>query len=178
MVFRVDVDIIRNVHSSSDRPGQEVRFPDGTPVFALHIDARNGGYSPPDFGLYLDMAWRPDWPSTVIPWEDFEDPPDRNVLFEEVLAAFRRAKSGQWVEIGCLAACGRTGTVLACMATLAEVPADEAILWVRTHYDNCAVETLSQKALINEFEKWFSSLPNLPTQIVRRLEGNTSSLSK
>jgi hypothetical protein len=136
---------------SSPRPGRKVRFPDGTTLFALHIDSRTLDDPPPDFGLYMDPLWKPTWNATLIPWEDFDEPRDSSFLFTEIRAAFARAKAGQWVEVGCLAGCGRTGTVLACMAVLAGVPVQDAVTWVRTYYDSCAIETLSQVALVTRF---------------------------
>jgi Protein-tyrosine phosphatase len=133
------------------RPGARVTFPDGTVVFGLHIDARVAADAPPDFGLYLDAMWQPTWPATVVDWEDFAAPDDEDVLFAQVRSAFDRARSGAWVEVGCLAGCGRTGTVLACMAVLSGVPVSDAVTWVRRNYDSCAVETASQEALIKRF---------------------------
>ena len=48
---------------------------------------------------------------------------------------------------------GRTGTVLACMATLAGVPPDEAVAYVRRHYDKHAVETPGQKRYVRTFRR-------------------------
>jgi hypothetical protein len=139
--------------NSSHKPGTKVTFPDGTSVYALHIDSRNGAYPPPDFGLYLDRNWAPTWNAVVIPWKDFRPLKDPETLFREIRLAFERARTGQWVEVGCLAGCGRTGTVLACMAVLSGVPAGEAVNWVRSNYDQDAIETANQFELIDQFSK-------------------------
>ena len=47
---------------------------------------------------------------------------------------------GERVEIGCHGGRGRTGTVLACMATLAGIRAEDAVEWVRANYHRDAVE--------------------------------------
>ena len=41
--------------------------------------------------------------------------------------------AGERVEVTCGGGTGRTGTVLACMAVLAGVAADDAVGWVRAH---------------------------------------------
>ena len=46
---------------------------------------------------------------------------------------------------------GTNQTVLACMAVLAGVPADEAVAWVRANYRAGAVETDAQKLLVARF---------------------------
>ena len=66
-------------------------------------------------------------------------------------AAFARARSGGLVEVGCAGGLGRTGTVLACMATLAGVQSSEAVAWVRANYDQRAVETAEQEAFVERF---------------------------
>ncbi len=141
------------------KPGTKVLFPDGTSVYGLHIDSRNGPYPPPDFGLYLDRNWEPTWNAVVIDWRDFKPLKDPENLFREVRLAFERARAGQWVEVGCLAGCGRTGTVLACMAVLSGVAAENSVSWVRSNYDQDAIETTDQLDLILRFAASFSQ-PN------------------
>jgi hypothetical protein len=153
------------IGTSTPRPGTQVTFPDGTSVYALNIDSRNGSYPPPDFGLYLDWRWRPTWNAVVIPWEDFEELEDTASLFEQVRVAFERAKIGQWVEIGCLAGCGRTGTALACMAVLAGIPAQDAVRWVRTNYDQDAVETSDQIDLVGKFAGAIQTIEHSPRSL-------------
>lgn len=53
-------------------PGERVVFPDGTVIFALHVDSRKPSDAPPDFGLYLDRGWSPEWNSIIIPWQDLQ----------------------------------------------------------------------------------------------------------
>jgi Protein-tyrosine phosphatase len=139
------------------RCGERVTFPDGTTVFGLNIDDRRGDDRPPDFGLYLDRAWKPTWDATVIDWDDFEgSPPSKPLLFKEIERAFRKAQSRKWVEVGCLAGIGRTGTALACMAVISGVSADESVCWIRHYYDPYAVEGEEQESLIAEFAGWFA----------------------
>ncbi len=107
----------------------------------------------PSFGLYLDPRWQPGWPFELIEWPDFGLPLDASRAIEQIHGAYGRAADGEDVEVGCFGGLGRTGTVLACMGTLAGVPATEAVEWVRTHYDGRAVETREQE----EWVLWFAN---------------------
>jgi protein-tyrosine phosphatase len=107
---------------------------------------------PPDFGLYLlgksppPMAWESRW----IKWPDFRLPAD----VDAARAAFREVydRSGsERVEVACGGGRGRTGTTLACIAILAGVPAEEAVVYVREHYDRHAVETPWQRRFVRRF---------------------------
>ncbi len=82
-------------------------------------------------------------------WPDFGVPDDEEEVRRSVDDLHRRAKAGELVEIACYGGIGRTGTVLACLATRAGVAPDEAVEWVRTHYHPSAIETLQQRKLID-----------------------------
>ncbi|MGH3815245.1 MAG: protein-tyrosine phosphatase family protein [Pseudonocardiaceae bacterium] len=75
-----------------------------------------------------------------------------------IIRAYRRARSGQRVEVACNGGMGRTGTVIACMAFLAGHPADDAVGWTRRHYRSHAVETPAQRRWI----RWFATQVNCP----------------
>jgi hypothetical protein len=102
----------------------------------------------------LDARWAPTWPADVIAWPDFGLPVQPEVAAGQITAAFRRARRGELVEVGCLGGSGRTGTVLACMAVLAGVPPAEAVPWVREAYRREAVETADQEAWVQWFAGW------------------------
>jgi hypothetical protein len=129
-----------------------VRFPDGTTVRASALWERRAEDPERDYGLYFDRLWRPTWPADVLEWENNGVPQDPPAAAEMIREAFRRARAGGRVEIGCIAGLGRTGTALACMAILAGVPPDGAVDWVRSHYDPAAVETPEQEAWV----EWFA----------------------
>lgn len=131
-----------------------VRFPDGTHVRASSISDRRVDDPERTFGLYLDAQWQPTWPATVVDWEDFGLPTDRELAAQQIAEAFGRAQQGGLVEVGCLGGRGRTGTVLACMAVLAGVPSAEAVAWVRAAYRREAVETADQEAWVRWFAEW------------------------
>jgi hypothetical protein len=130
---------------------QTVIFPDETRVLASGWLQRKPGELAPDFGLYLDPQWHPTGPAVVLDWPDFGVPVDRAVADREIRGAFARARAGERVEIACIGGHGRTGTVLACMAILAGVPAAEAVRWVRAAYCPRAVQEPSQQYWIERF---------------------------
>jgi hypothetical protein len=129
-----------------------VVFPDGTGVEACGLRDRRAEAPHRDFGLYMDPRWAPTWPAELIEWEDFGLPADPERAAVQIRGAFARARAGERVEVGCAGGLGRTGTVLACMATLAGVPATEAVEWVRANYDRRAVETPKQEAFVRGFD--------------------------
>lgn len=132
--------------------GDTLKFPDGTVVWASSAHTRKAGEPKPDFGLYLASSWNPECLSYYIPWTDYGLPTInwQTVIFA-IEQAFESAKNGVNVEVGCVGGHGRTGTVLACMATIAGVKATNAVKWVRKHYCEHAVESEDQKW----FVKWF-----------------------
>jgi protein-tyrosine phosphatase len=64
--------------------------------------------------------------------------------------AWKRAPADR-VEIACGGGRGRTGTALACLAVLDGVPPEEAVDFVRRHYDGHAVETPWQRRYVRRF---------------------------
>ncbi len=133
----------------SDRHTQTgVHFPDGTTVHATSLSRASHCEVVPDFGLYLDGGWRPDGMAIMLPWRDYGLPSvGDGMAYYAIKEAFAWAKAGAFVEVGCIGAHGRTGTVLACMALLAdpELSSTEAIAFVRTAYCKHAIETREQE---------------------------------
>lgn len=119
----------------------------------------------PDFGLYLGdppdrprrallrrrAEWRPGWPADWVDWPDFRTPRDADAAVAQIVDAYRRARSGERVEVACTGGTGRTGTVIACMAVLAGHPVDDAVPWTRSNYRRRAVETPGQRRWISWF---------------------------
>jgi hypothetical protein len=129
-----------------------VTWPDGTPGLVQLPSGRRvrgrGLSRPlpsgplPEFGVYL-LGKAPEptaWESAWVPWPDFRLPRDPAVAREVLSDAWRRAETER-VEVACGGGRGRTGTALACLAVLDGVPAEDAVAWVRAHYDPRAVET-------------------------------------
>jgi protein-tyrosine phosphatase len=129
-----------------------VTFPDGTRVRASALFERRVDDPQRSFGLYLDARWQPRWAAELIDWPDFGLPEDAESAAGKIEAAFTRAQGDELVEVGCLGGSGRTGTVLACMAVLAGVPARQAVAWVRGAYKPGAVETVEQE----QWVLWFA----------------------
>jgi hypothetical protein len=106
----------------------------------------------PDFGLYLlgkppaGMRWDTRW----LRWPDFRLPADQGDARDGLREAWRRA-ADERVEVACGGGRGRTGTALACLAVLDGVPADEAVAFVREHYDTRAAETPWQRRYVVRF---------------------------
>lgn len=106
----------------------------------------------PQLGLYLlgkEPAPLP-WATRWLPWRDFGLPADKPAArrsFEEVLAEAAAVR----VEIACSGGRGRTGTALACLAVLDGVPPEDAVAYVRRHYDPRAVETPWQRYYVARF---------------------------
>lgn len=106
----------------------------------------------PTFAAYLlgrtppPVAWESRW----LRWPDFWLPNDRAQAREILREAWRRAAIER-VEIACGGGRGRTGTALACLAVLDGVSPEEAVGFVRRHYDRHAVETPWQRRYVARF---------------------------
>ena len=135
----------------------EVILPDGTSVWAASfpIDGYDrGGALAPDTGLYLDPHWAPPWPHRHLDWPDFELPVDVGAMVDGLNWVLAGARAGQRVEIGCIGGHGRTGTALACLATMAggrRWQATDPVQWVRQTYCRDAIETDQQAAFARRF---------------------------
>ncbi len=57
------------------------------------------------------------------------------------------------MELACGGGKGRTGTALACIAQLGGVPANEAVSWVRAHFQPKAIETPWQRRYVRRFAR-------------------------
>jgi hypothetical protein len=106
----------------------------------------------PTFAVYLLGKTPPvvAWESRWLRWPDFGLPRDRARARELLYQAWQDAPSER-VEIACDGGRGRTGTALACLAVIDGVPPDQAVAFVRQHYDERAVETPWQKHYARHF---------------------------
>ena len=126
-----------------------VALPDGTTVVAVSFNPAYERDTAPDFGLYLDERWDPPWPHAHVDWPDFGLPADVDAFVAALEDVLARAGRGEVVELGCLGGHGRTGTALACLATLAGDEGDP-VAWVRSTYCERAVETPEQEAFARQ----------------------------
>lgn len=128
-----------------DEPGV-VTFVDGTRVRGTGVRHRRGAVADPTYAVYL-RGRRPaptPWESAWLRWPDFRLPADTEAAVEHLWVAFRRRHTER-VEVACAGGLGRTGTSLAVMAAWAGTPPEDAVAWVRQHYQPRAVETIWQR---------------------------------
>lgn len=112
-------------------------LPDGPqPTFAVYLL----GKPPPAVGW--EMRW--------LRWPDFGLPRDRLGARYVLEEAWLRAESER-VEVACWGGRGRTGTALGCLAVLDGLPAEQAVAYVRGHYDLRAVETPGQRRYVKRY---------------------------
>jgi hypothetical protein len=93
-------------------------LPDGTVILAQGRLDLVPSQRPrePDFAIYLDERWRNDpqvtWPFRIIGWEDFGLPVDEPEIFTAIVDLYRRARSGELVEVACHGGVGPTRSAL------------------------------------------------------------------
>ncbi|MBB4686250.1 protein-tyrosine phosphatase family protein [Amycolatopsis jiangsuensis] len=135
-------------------------LPDGAAVRPRGLRHPRPPGPEPVFGLYLgsrrlrakheaSLHWDHEW----IRWPDFLLPLDWAAARRDLRALHARAAAGEAVELACHGGVGRTGTALACLATLGGLGPDEAVTWVRENYNGRAVETPWQQRWI----RWFAN---------------------
>jgi hypothetical protein len=136
-----------------------VEFPDGVRIRGRGLGRPRPDESEPDFGLYLGTSRLRrkhgggiSWPHEWVTWPDFLLPIRPAEARRQIKALHERAKA-ETVEVACYGGAGRTGTVMACLATLSGVPAEDAVAWVRAHYHERAVETPWQRGWVKSFAK-------------------------
>jgi protein-tyrosine phosphatase len=136
-----------------------VEFPDGTRVQGRGLARPRPDGPEPDFGLYLGTSHLRrkygggiSWPHEWVTWPDFLLPVQPRDARRKIIALHERAKT-ETVEVACYGGAGRTGTVMACLATLSGVPEGEAVAWVREHYHERAVETPWQRRWVTWFAR-------------------------
>ena len=134
-------------------------LPDGTWIRGRGLRKPAPDAPFPEFGLYLGtgrfrarhdptLAWPHEW----LDWPDFRLPRDPATAVGRIRDLHARAAAGR-VEVACRGGIGRTGTVIACLAVLAGVPAAEAVAWTRAHYHPRAVETPGQRRWVGSFSR-------------------------
>jgi len=137
----------------------EVVLPDeaGTRIYCSgSMDSRGARPFRADWSIYLCHSWTARGSLALfIPWQDYGTPwVDWAQVRWAAQDAYARALAGQRVEIGCMGGHGRTGTLLACLAQLADpnLSARGSVDWVRANYCFKAVEDPSQRY----FLEWFA----------------------
>nr|WP_245657785.1 protein-tyrosine phosphatase family protein [Herbidospora mongoliensis] len=129
-----------------------LQLPDGTFVRGRGVSRPLPPGPLPDFGLYvLERAPEVAWPSEWVRWRDFWLPADSAAAARAIRGLYDRAAAGEDVEVACRGGIGRTGTVIACMATLTGLSPAEAIAWTRANHHRRAVETPWQRFWVRRF---------------------------
>ncbi|WP_199429135.1 protein-tyrosine phosphatase family protein [Qaidamihabitans albus] len=137
-----------------------IELPDGTRVRGRGLRRPLPEGPPPAFGLYLGtflLRRRHDeslqWPHEWVPWVDGLLPTNWQGAATGIVALHERARAGEAVELACNGGVGRTGTAIACLATLSGLTPGEAFAWTRQHYHRRAVETPWQRRWITWFAR-------------------------
>jgi protein-tyrosine phosphatase len=117
--------------------------PGPTPAFGLYLGSRRAARRhDPDLG----------WPHRWLVWPDFRLPRHPREAADAIVGTHHRIVAlGEDVEVACGGGVGRTGTVLACLAVLDGLGADDAVVWVRAHHHRRAVETRGQRRWVQGF---------------------------
>jgi len=118
----------------------------------------------PGFGLYADSGWNRicTWRNEFIAWPDMSLPSDYDLALEQIKSAYERAVNGEDIDIGCIGAHGRTGTILAIMYLLSKdgkVSATECHQFVWKNYCEHAIETKKQEWFVAYAAGYFFKTP-------------------
>lgn len=133
---------------------QEVKLPDGTIVHCTAAKDASKITTPPGFGLYADSMWLTyaKWRNEFISWPDGQIPRDKDVALVQIEDALKRAQKGEDIDLGCIGAHGRTGTILAIMyliVTKGKKTPEECMKFVWENYCEHAIETKIQEWYIS-----------------------------
>lgn len=146
---------------------EPVEIVHGVTVYAsAFTDRPRAGWEWPEIGVYLSERWVEEVPLASFHWAGPVLGPSAQIIVlpcpdggrpiyeddtERVLTyALNAARAGRFVEVGCHAGHGRTGTALAALMILAGLDAETALLRVWNEFCEFAVETQSQERYLFE----------------------------
>jgi len=132
----------------------KITLADGTVVHCTSQYQSGNVVDFPDFGLYADQSWvrACKWRNEMVNWPDMQLPNDYDLALKQIEDAYNRAVAGQDVDLGCIGAHGRTGTMLAIMyviSTNGSADGPTACQWVWDNYCKHAIETKTQEWFVS-----------------------------
>lgn len=123
-----------------------VTMPDGTVIYASSSTHDRKGAPIPDLGIYLDGCWKPDTIAYHVGCPDYSTPfPSPAQVVWVAQQGINMARKGRRVEVGCIGGHGRTGLMLAVMATIIDPDIENAVKYVQDNYCSHAVESKVQE---------------------------------
>jgi protein-tyrosine phosphatase len=156
--FKDSDDVVRTIYCSAHSDKGKPR----------HKDAKT-----PDLSVWLASSWMKDYgpvwsnavieglsswdrpPAVFLDWPDMQDMKLDDVApVVEVIASM--LSEGRSVEIGCIGAHGRTGTLVSLVMVRFGYSAEQAIAGVREFYCKKAVETKKQESMVEAYSKSLS----------------------
>lgn len=151
-----------------------VKFP-GCPGVVYGGSCGTPGIEDADVYVGLDWSMRRD--RRMFPWntegvafqfliQDQHAPSDAAEFRKMIDWLAVQLSAGKKVHIGCIGGHGRTGTVLAALASVMMPDEKDSIRWVRENYCNKAVETHAQVEFLREH---YGVLPAVPTCVTRKV---------
>jgi len=129
-----------------------LEFPSGIVVHPSSMHHRDSETFAPDMGYYLDYGWSPTGLASFLDWQDYGLPNSEYAALVTIMDAYKKAKAGLWVEVGCIGGHGRTGTFLACMLVIDGLTPVEAIAYIKKNYCTKAIENQEQEWFVGLFE--------------------------
>jgi protein-tyrosine phosphatase len=102
----------------------------------------------------------------ILPWPDGGAPVCPRDMERVLSYGLEATRAGRFVEIGCHAGHGRTGTALAALMILGGAGLDEALERVLADYCEFAVETIAQEHYLRELAHRVGGGTREPTRAV------------
>ena len=144
-----------SIYLSARGMGNKKRDVDEVPTVGCYMDhSWNNGYFTltPHAPQHEDLFVREQVPSMFISWGDMQAIPLMEYS-QAIVWCMSRMMSGEVLEIGCIGAHGRTGTLLAGILVYQGMTATEAMAKVRKDHCSKAIESKKQEDLIRNYHK-------------------------
>jgi hypothetical protein len=141
-----------------------LKLPDGHTIFlsgTSHLKSEAEG-TLPTAAVYLDTLWtagqafsndgtvtaaEDEIATLVVQWPDFKAI-ELDTLKRALEWAQQQLDAGEDLEVGCIGGHGRTGSFAAALCITQGLSAEEAVLYVKSHYCTKAIETPAQREML------------------------------